>query len=78
VLAQTDGKEPHATGLVEFLHAWVPPVPITPSVGNKCCILLTSDPLILGMLEHLGVKLPLGVVGLFSAFHFLKEYISTA
>jgi hypothetical protein len=31
---------------------------------GRCCILLTSDPMILGALEHLGVDLPLNVVGL--------------
>jgi hypothetical protein len=31
---------------------------------DRCCVLLTSDPMILGMLECLGVELPLGVVGL--------------
>jgi hypothetical protein len=34
----------HATGLVELLHAWVPLVPITSGVGDRCCVLLTSDP----------------------------------
>jgi hypothetical protein len=38
----------HATGLAEFLCAWVLPVPVTPSVGDTC-VILTSDPLILGM-----------------------------
>ena len=31
---------------------------------GRCCVLLTSDPMILGALEHLGVDLPLNVVGL--------------
>ena len=31
---------------------------------DRCWILLTSDSMILGMLEHLGMELPLGVVGL--------------
>jgi hypothetical protein len=31
---------------------------------NRCYVLLTPDPKILGMLEHLGVELPLGAVGL--------------
>ena len=30
----------------------------------RCCVLLTYDPMILGMFGHLGVQLPLGVVGL--------------
>ena len=34
-----------ATGLAEFLCAWVPLVPVTPGVGDRCCVLLTSDPL---------------------------------
>ena len=41
--AQTDRKEPM---LAEFLHAWVSPVLVTPSVGDRCYVLLTSDPLI--------------------------------
>jgi hypothetical protein len=43
-------------------------IPNHPSVGNRCCVLLTSDPLILGMLELLGVELPLGVVWLAAEF----------
>ena len=31
---------------------------------GRCCVLLTFDPMILGMIEHQGVDLPLGVVGL--------------
>ena len=58
----------HSTGLVEFLCAWVPLVPVTPGVGDRCCVLLTSDPLILGMLEHLGMELPLADVGLAAEF----------
>ena len=57
-----------ATGLAEFLHAWVLPVPVTPGVENRCCVLLTSDLLILGPLEHLVVELPLGIVGLGAEF----------
>jgi hypothetical protein len=41
---------------------------VTPSVGDRCCILLTSDPLILSVLEYLGVGLLLGVVGLAAEF----------
>ena len=33
-----------------------------------CCVLLTSDPMILGVLECLEVDLPLGVVGLVVEF----------
>ena len=57
-----------ATGLVEFLRAWVLLVPVTSSVGDRCCVLLTSDLLILGSLECLGVELSLGVVGLTAEF----------
>ena len=35
---------------------------------DRCCVLLTSDPMILGVLELLGVALPLGVVGLAMEF----------
>ena len=56
-------EKTHATGLAEFLCAWVLPVPVTPVLGQILCPphLLISDP---GVLEHLGVELPLGVVGL--------------
>ena len=53
---------------MEFLGAWVPLVPVTSCVGADVCVLLTSDPMILGVLEHLGVDLPLGVVGLAAEF----------
>ena len=46
----------------ELLGAWVLLVPVTPWFGGRCCALLTSDPMILGVLEHLRVQLPLGVV----------------
>ena len=35
---------------------------------NRCCVLLTPNPKILGVLEHLGVELLLGSVGLASEF----------
>ena len=35
---------------------------------NKCCVLLTPDPKILGVLEHLGVEPPLGDVRLAAEF----------
>ena len=35
---------------------------------DRCCVLLTSDPMILGVLECLGLEFPLGVVGLGSEF----------
>ena len=31
---------------------------------GRCCVLINFDAMILGMIEHLGVDLPLGVVGL--------------
>ena len=39
---------------------WIPLVPVTPCVGAD---VVASSPMILGFLEHLRVKLPLGVVG---------------
>ena len=52
-----------ATGQVEFLGAWVPLVPVTPGVAaDRWFVLLTSDPFILGMLDHLAVDIPLGVM----------------
>ena len=62
------------TGWAEFLSAWVPLVPVTPGVGDRCCVLLTSDPMILGVLKRLGVELPLGVVGL--AVEFVPKVCS--
>jgi hypothetical protein len=35
--------------LAEFLCAWVQRVPVTPDVGTDVVVLLTSDPLILGI-----------------------------
>jgi hypothetical protein len=35
---------------------------------NRCCVLLTPDPKILGVLEHLGVEPPLGDVRLAAEF----------
>ena len=43
------------------------PSPTSPSYiwcWSRCYVLLTFDPMILGMLEHLGVDLSLGVVEL--------------
>jgi hypothetical protein len=59
-----DRKEPHATGRAEFLGAQALLVPVTPVFGADVCVLLNSDPIILGVLELLGVDLTLGVVGL--------------
>jgi hypothetical protein len=44
-----------------FLHPWILGDPVTPDVGSD---VVTSSPVILGMLEHLEGELPLGVVGL--------------
>jgi hypothetical protein len=51
--------------------------PVVPSnfwCWGRCCVLFTSDPMILGVLEHLGVELPLGVVGL--AVEFVPKVCS--
>ena len=68
------------SGMVEFLHAWVPLVPIIHGVGDRCFVLFTFDPLILGTLEHLRLRLPLGVVGMAVEFapkvcsgHWLRQ-----
>jgi hypothetical protein len=58
----------HATAWAEFLIAWVLLVPVTPRCWGRCCVFLTSDPMILEVLEHLGVELPLGVVRLAAEF----------
>ena len=46
-----------------FQCPWIPRVPVSPGVGVGTDVVAFS-PMILGMLEHLGVELPLGVVGL--------------
>jgi hypothetical protein len=43
------------------LHPWILGVPVTQDLGAD---VVASSPVILGLLEHLGVKLSLGVVGL--------------
>jgi hypothetical protein len=43
---------------------------------NRCCVILTSDPLILGVLERLGLELPLGVVGLAAIWKHSKLHFS--
>jgi hypothetical protein len=45
------------------------------SVLEQTLFLLTSDPMILGVLEHLGVEPPLGAVGLAAEF-VPKPYFS--
>ena len=62
------GCWPRHTG--RNLYHWFGRVPVClgPTGPNysrcwdRCCVLLTSDPMILGLLECLGVDLPLGVV----------------
>ena len=43
------------------LHPWILGVPVTQDLGAD---VVASSPVTLGLLEHLGVKLSLGVVGL--------------
>ena len=53
-------------------------VPASPSYSLWCwdrCRVLTFDPMILGMLEHLGVELTLGVDGILQ--HRYKHQITT-
>jgi hypothetical protein len=58
-----------ATRWVEFLSPRMLLVPVySPWCWNRCCILFTPDPKILGMLEHLGVEFPLMAVGLTTEF----------
>jgi hypothetical protein len=57
-----------ATVQAEFLGAQDLLVPVTSWCWGRCCVLLTSNPMILGMSEYLGVKLPLGVAGLAKDF----------
>ena len=58
-----EGTSP--TGRTEFLGAWVPLLPVTAGVGED---VTSSSPLILDVLEHLGVGLVLGVVTLAAEF----------
>jgi hypothetical protein len=58
----------HAIGLAEFLHAWILLITVTPGVVDRSCVFLMFHHLILGMLEGVGVELPLGVVGLAAEF----------
>ena len=51
-----------------------PTIPSYVRCWDRCCVLLTSDPMTLGMLGHLGVKLQLGVVGL--AVEFVPKVCS--
>jgi hypothetical protein len=63
-----------ATGLVEFLYAWIPLVPVNPGVGDRCCV-LTSDPLILGSLSTWVWSRPL--FSSFSHFPSLASFFLT-
>jgi hypothetical protein len=76
VLAQTDQNEPvllvwQSSCMPGSLWSKLLPVLWTDVVSSSSLIL---DPLILGALEHLGVKLPLGVVGLMSDLFVFKVY----
>ena len=44
-----------------FLHPWIPLVEVTPGIGADVVV---SSTIILGVLECLGIELPLSVVGL--------------
>ena len=59
--AGSNWKEPVPLASWGFLCPWIPGVPVIPSVG---AYVVASSPVVLGMLEHLGVELLLGVVGL--------------
>jgi len=59
IQVQTGRNPCHRTGR-GFLCPWIPGVSVTPGVGED---IVASSPLILGVSEHLGVRLPLGVVG---------------
>jgi hypothetical protein len=43
-------EETCATGQVEFLGIWVPLIPVTPQCLGRCCVLLTSDPILISTL----------------------------
>jgi hypothetical protein len=59
ILWHWSGRVPWCLGLTgsNYFRYW-----------SRCCVLLTSDPTILALLEHLGMDLPLGVVGLAAKF----------
>ena len=60
-----------ATVLEEFLHAWVPPVPVTPGVGTD---VVSSSPLILGMLEPVCLFLIAVLFHCVNETHFLYPF----
>lgn len=45
----------------DFLHPWVLGNPVTPGVGPD---VVSCSPVMLGILQHLGLELPLAVMGL--------------
>ena len=52
-------KEPLLLSGQGFLSPWILKVPVTPGVGAD----VVASPVVLGMSEHLGVKVPLCFVG---------------
>jgi hypothetical protein len=62
----------HSTGLVGFVGPWILLVPVTPGVGTD---IVSSDTMILGILERLGIQLPLSVHNQFFECHLLKSII---
>jgi hypothetical protein len=66
----TQGKPAQTRRSLSHWFCWVPVSldPAGPSYSqwfwNRCGVLLTTDPKILGMLENLGVEPPLGAMGL--------------
>jgi hypothetical protein len=54
-------KEPVPLAGQEFMHPWIVLISVNPSVGAD---VVGSSPMMLYMLECLGDRLPLGVVGL--------------
>ena len=63
----SDQKEPMPLARQGFLHPWILRIPVTLSVRAEVVV---SSPMILGMLEHLRVKLLLDVVG----YSFLSNF----
>lgn len=63
---QTGNKPSHWSGRVPA--CLVSAGPSYSQFCDICCVFLTSDPMILDVLEHLGAEMPLGVVGLASGF----------
>jgi hypothetical protein len=57
----SDWKEPKLLARHGLLSPQILGIPVTPVVGAD---VVAFSPMILGMLEHLGLKHPLGIVGL--------------